>query len=62
MEQQQLQRRALTWADQYPRSQYRGDFFKPPLFEDEPSESDDDESQQAPSTLLANDIGTKEDK
>lgn len=38
----QQQRRALTWEDEYPRSRYRGDLFKPPLFDDEPSDSDDE--------------------
>lgn len=45
-EQEQQQRQPLTWEDEYPRSRYRGDFFKPPLFDDEPSDSDDDESHQ----------------
>lgn len=44
--QQQRRSRALKWKDEYPRSRYRGDFFKPPLFDDEPSDSDEDESQQ----------------
>ncbi|CAM9873087.1 unnamed protein product, partial [Ectocarpus sp. 4 AP-2014] len=38
--QQQQQRSALTWEGQYPRSRFRGDFFKPPIFDDEPSDSD----------------------
>lgn len=52
-QQQQQQRQGLTWEDQYPRPKYRGDLFKPPLFDDEPSDSDDDESQQASSLAAA---------
>ncbi|CAM9306346.1 unnamed protein product [Hapterophycus canaliculatus] len=40
---EQRQRRALVWANEYPRSRYRGHFFKPPIYDDEPSDSDDDE-------------------
>ncbi|CAN0058422.1 unnamed protein product, partial [Ectocarpus sp. 8 AP-2014] len=36
-QQQQQQRSPLTWEGEYPRSRYRGDFFKPPIFDDEPS-------------------------
>eukprot|EP00903_Cladosiphon_okamuranus_P013628 g12692.t1 len=46
---EKIARRALTWEGEFPRSRYRGDLFKPPLFDDEPSDSDDDESRQGSS-------------
>ena len=41
---QQRSRRPLTWEDQYPRSRYRG-YFQPPIYEDEPSDSSQDEGE-----------------
>lgn len=38
--------RALTWEAEYPRPRYRGS-FKPPIFDDEPSDSSGDEEARA---------------